>query len=203
MKKNGNTMSSFGSHYGSTPRHPVAMYVVLTVILGLICTALVVFLVVRKPEAIPVKEAYFPPEQESPGLLADGGLVPKAMDDVLAHPKAQTALGAVNIVSGQKTDAIKNFDKVIDARPDDPTGYLQRGAAYLVNGEIELGATDVAKAAELDPKYALLAAKCREINDLFKKSNFKASPEQIQSLMRTLTPKDRERITTQMMDSHQ
>ena len=200
---------------GDSGNRSVGMYIAVLAIVVMICAPLGVYLAVHEDEPIPVKQAYFPPQPKTPGFLEKGGavemvadrvigtvvdkVVDKVVEKAMKTSEVQTGIGVAKLAAGERSDAIKNFDAVIEANPNDPAGYLKRSAAFMVNGEIELGTQDIEKAADLNPMYRPLAVKSRGIAVLLAKANIKVSPDQIKAMMERMTPEDVQRVTTQMM----
>lgn len=193
-KKNENlcpeSMNGFGTYKKAIRKYPIKGYVALTAIAIVISALLVMTLVYYPKTTIPHKKAVFPPDkQKTAGVL----------DKVINKPDVQRGLGVANLATGNSDKAMEHFNKVIDADPDNPTGYLQRGATLLMNGEIDLGTTDIETAAALNPRFEPIAQKCRMIRNLLSESNIKVSGEQIKQIMAKMSPQDVQRITTQMM----
>jgi tetratricopeptide (TPR) repeat protein len=74
------------------------------------------------------------PSELLPGVLNNRGLVLRA--------------------AGRLDEAIQDYDRAIDLKPDDASAYNNRGIAYSDKGEIERAIRDYGAAIERDPNFA-------------------------------------------------
>jgi tetratricopeptide (TPR) repeat protein len=65
--------------------------------------------------------------------------------------RAHLLLGIVFQEEGRSGDAIKQFDRARQLRPNDPAAYVNKGRVLASQGELELAAEQFAAATRLDP----------------------------------------------------
>ena len=65
--------------------------------------------------------------------------------------RAHLLLGIVFQEEGRSGDAIKQFDRARQLRPNDPAAYVNKGRVLASEGELELAAEQFAAATRLDP----------------------------------------------------
>lgn len=63
-----------------------------------------------------------------------------------------TYIANILIQTGQYDEAIRAEDKLIEKLPEDPSNYMQRGNAYLNDGNAEMAIKDYLHVLELQPK---------------------------------------------------
>lgn len=147
----------------------------------------------------PVKRAEFPPGS-SPSLKDS---ILNSFHDVSnkikGRPDVQKGLGAANIAQGQQDAAIRNYDKAIEAEPNNADHYLQRGSAYLMKGDVDAGVQNLEAAARLNPEYEPVLLQARRMQSQMREMGAKSiNQRDINTVIGGLRPEDVERYAENM-----
>ena len=70
------------------------------------------------------------------------------------NPRVLDLMGQAQFASGQKSNAISTYNKVVSLTPDSPTAHYRLGMARISTNDIPGGTENLKRALELKPDYA-------------------------------------------------
>jgi tetratricopeptide (TPR) repeat protein len=73
---------------------------------------------------------------------------------------------------GEDDEAINNFDKVLEIKPDYANAYYHKAACYALQRKVELALENLQKAIEFNPSYREDVATDIDFDDLKKEPGF-------------------------------
>lgn len=147
----------------------------------------------------PVKKAEFPPGS-SPSLKES---VLDSFRDISSkikgRPEVQTGPGVAHAAQGQHDAEIRNYDKAIEAEPDNAELYMKRGSAYMLKGDLDAGVQNLEAAARLNPEYGPVLIRARRMQSRMREVGANSlNQRDINTVINGLRPEDVERYAESM-----
>lgn len=148
-------VTGFGSIHKNNPTRPITTYVILSVVLLLICVALIETIVTFEKKPIPPKVASFDKNEISleKSIFGKGGImdqtvnemgnragvsVDQALDKTVGKVKQAAALRKEGIADQMTNRAVDEaVEKLRKAATDDPLALFRAGTSYLKSGRYQ------------------------------------------------------------------